>query len=88
MRAADRAELKRLLDRYGVLEVARAFGQLAAVVPPTDKKGRKAGPRCSICAAHQSEVADRMVGGWGGFICIRCIDLCQAIKEEKWTARE
>lgn len=85
MDTTDREQLQRILERYGPLEFGKIVAQLAAEgAQRQDAADVTHDPRCSFCGKRKSEVKNRLIAGPGVFICIHCLNLCQAVRMQQW----
>jgi hypothetical protein len=87
MDTTDREQLRRMMAQYGLVELGKAVAQLATEhVDAHRAEARTDLPnnRCSFCGKGRSAVDDKIIAGPNVFMCIKCVDLCHAVRQREW----
>src|SRR5712692_328544 len=98
MDTADRKrlklELRRIIERYGAVELAQMLGELRSEMArrqgavnevPASIPGEDT--RCSFCGRGPADI-EGLIAGAGVFICYRCIDLCRKGKLQQQSDKK
>jgi hypothetical protein len=79
-------ELRRMIERYGLSDVAQIFAEVASEAAQAQTEPSEIpastpdeNTRCSFCGGGHEDI-EGLIAGPGVFICFKCIDLCHHAK--------